>query len=82
MEREQIKRQKRETEGGKSFERLQDMSENLYYIVYDSNMNMVTESKEKEPLSKGNVVDSLHSAFGAPTYKEMIAEAKKLGIKR
>lgn len=79
---EKIKKPKNRTEGGKTFKRLRDLLEPLYYLVYDSELNMVTESTKKNPLKKGNVVDSMHESFGAETYAEMIVEAKKLGIKR
>ena len=70
------------TEGGKTFKSLDDSGEKLYYLVYDSNKNMVTESGEDNPLPEGNVVDSEHESFGSATYKEMVEQARKLGIKR
>lgn len=76
------KRSKRKTEGGKTFNRLDDNSMDIYYLVYDSKLNMVTESQEDQPLQKGNVLDTEFNSFGMDTYQGMIDEAKKLGIKR
>lgn len=75
------KRPTNKTEGGETFRRLTNTVP-LYYMVYDNQLNMVTESKRDKPLPAGNVVDSLHESFGALTHAEMVTEANRLKIKR